>query len=372
MKKKRVIVSVINDLNTDQRVHKVCTYIQSRGYDVLLVGRKKRDSQVMEFRNYSTKRFAMLFEKGPMFYAFFNARLFFYLLFHKADILVANDLDTLLPNFLVSRLKRAALVYDSHEYFTEVPELISRPKVQAVWERIENWIFPKLDKVSTVNQSIANKYEEKYKVKLQVVRNVSPKYIPDTSITRTDLGLPLEKTILIMQGAGLNIDRGIEEAIRAMPFLEACVLIIVGDGDVIPEMKILVESQQWQDKVKFFSKRPYRELMQFTQLADFGLSFDQPTNPNYLYSLPNKVFDYIHTETPIFCSNVVEVSRLVTNYNIGKVIDDFTPEHLAFSIQQCLSDKAMIATWKENCKRAAAIECWENEVEKLANFYPEL
>lgn len=372
MKKKRVIVSVINDLNTDQRVHKVCTYIQSRGYDVLLVGRKKRDSQVMEPRNYGTKRFTMLFEKGALFYAFFNARLFFFLLFRKADILVSNDLDTLLPNYLVSRLKRTSLVYDSHEYFTEVPELISRPKVQAVWERIEKWIFPKLDKVSTVNQSIARKYEEKYQVKLQVVRNVSPKYIPDTSITRTDLGLPLEKTILIMQGAGLNIDRGVEEAIRAMPFLDSCVLIIVGNGDIIPAMKILVETQQWQDKVLFFGKRPYRELMQFTQLADFGLSFDQPTNPNYLFSLPNKVFDYIHTGTPLFCSNVVEVSKLVNNYNIGHVIHDFSPQALADSIARCIADKELVASWKKNCQVAAEKECWENEVENFSTFYPKL
>ncbi len=372
VKSKRVIVSVINDLNTDQRVHKVCTYIQSRGYEVLLVGRKKKDSQVMEERPYHTKRFNMLFEKGPLFYAFFNLRLFAFLIFRKADILVANDLDTLLPNYLISRLKKTSLVYDSHEYFTEVPELIARPKVQAIWERIEKWIFPKLKQVSTVNNSIAARYQEKYNVRLQVVRNVSPKYNPITGLNRADLGLPNDKILLIMQGAGLNIDRGVEEAIRAMPYLENCLLIIVGDGDIIPAMKEMVRANRWENHVNFFGKRPYPELMKFTQLADFGLSFDQPTNPNYLYSLPNKVFDYIHTTTPIFCSNVVEVSKLITNYNIGAVISDFSPESLANSIRECISNKDLVETWKANCKHAADQECWEKEVENFAVFYPKL
>src|SRR5688500_271887 len=108
----------------------------------------------MEYRSYRTNRFRMFFEKGALFYAWFNVRLFWFLLFRSSDILVANDLDTLLPNYLVSKLKRKKLVYDSHEYFTEVPELISRPKVKAVWEHIERFIFPKLKYVSTVNHSI--------------------------------------------------------------------------------------------------------------------------------------------------------------------------------------------------------------------------
>lgn len=202
MKKPVVIVSVINDLNTDQRVHKVCSFIESQGYDVLLVGRVLKSSQKMEARSYRTKRFRLPFEKGALFYACFNFRLFWFLLFRSSSILVANDLDTLLPNYLVSKLKRTKLVYDSHEYFTEVPELISRPKVKAVWERIERFVFPKLSYVSTVNHSIAQKYREKYGVSLKVIRNVSPRWNPTVIQSKKSLGIPEGKHVLIMQGAG--------------------------------------------------------------------------------------------------------------------------------------------------------------------------
>jgi glycosyltransferase involved in cell wall biosynthesis len=357
LKKPKVIVSVINDLNTDQRVHKVCSFIESQGYEVLLVGRTLKSSQKMEARSYHTKRFRMFFEKGALFYAWFNFRLFWFLLFHQSNILVANDLDTLLPNYLVSKLKRKKLVYDSHEYFTEVPELISRPKLQFA---------------STVNQSIAQKYTEKYGVPLKVIRNVSPLWNPAIIQTKKELGIPEGKHILIMQGAGLNVDRGVEEAIRMMPFLENALLIIVGSGDIIPDMKKLVEEEKWQDLVLFFGKRPYQELLQFTQQADLGLSFDQPTNPNYLFSLPNKIFDYIHTSTPIVCSNLVEVSKLVKNYELGEIVSDFEPKALAKQIQAILDNPKLIETWKNNCKLAASKENWEFEVQQLNEFYPKV
>ncbi len=363
---------MINDLNTDQRVHKVCSFIENQGYDVLLVGRKLKSSQEMECRNYRTKRFSMYYEKGALFYAWFNFRLFWFLLFRSSDILVSNDLDTLLPNYLVSKLKGKKLVYDSHEYFTEVPELISRPKVKAVWERIERFIFPKLNYVSTVNQSIAEKYREKYGVSLKVVRNVSPLWNPSHIRSKKELGIPEGKHILIMQGAGLNVDRGVEEAIRMMPFLDNAVLIIVGHGDIIPEMKQLVERENWQEKVLFFGKRPYAELLQFTQQADLGLSFDQPTNPNYLFSLPNKIFDYIHTSTPIICSDLVEVSKLVKGYAVGEIVTDFAPEHLARQIQAVLNNPGLMEQWKNNCKIAALKENWEVEVQQLNEFYPKV
>src|SRR6187431_640249 len=147
----RIIVSVTTDLVTDQRVYKVCNSLHTHGYDILLVGRKKKDSMPMDVRPYKTHRFNLWFEKGPLFYAQYNLYLFFYVLFHKADILLANDLDTLLPNYLVSKIKGLPLAYDNHEYFTGVPELIKRPRVQKIWKSIENWIFPKLTYIYTDN-----------------------------------------------------------------------------------------------------------------------------------------------------------------------------------------------------------------------------
>src|SRR6188768_508740 len=134
----RIIISAVSDLVTDQRVHRTAVTLFNKVHDVVVVGRKKKDSLEIN-RPYKTVRFSLWWEKGVLFYASYNLRLFWYLLFTKAEVLVSNDLDTLLPNYLISVLKKSELYYDAHEYFTEVPELANRPQVQKTWKLIEQF-----------------------------------------------------------------------------------------------------------------------------------------------------------------------------------------------------------------------------------------
>ena len=369
----RAFVSVTNDLYTDNRVNKICHFLVEQGYKVTLIGRIKSDSSPLNDRPYATKRFKLLWDKGPKFYAAYNIRLFFYLLFRRADLLVANDLDTLTANFLAAKFKfKTKLVYDSHEYFTQVPELIHRPKTQKIWERIERFIFPRLKTVYTVNQSIAEIYSKKYGKDVQVVRNISPSWNAENIPSRKELGLPENQFLVILQGAGINVDRGAEEAVEAMKLLTDVTLIIVGSGDVLDTLKEMVATYELLNKVLFFGKRPYDEMMAFTSHADLGLTLDKPTSDNYRFSLPNKVFDYIHAETPIIGTNLVEVADVITRHQVGTVIDELTPEALASAIRHYQEHPDLLLTQKANCRVAAGSENWEKEQEILKKIYPRI
>lgn len=369
-KNKRIIVSVTNDLYTDQRVHKVCTFLLKQGYDVLLVGRLRKSSIPLPPRAYKTKRMRLLFDKGALFYAEYNFRLFLFLLFRRSDILLANDLDTLLANYTASKFKPTTeLVYDSHEYFTEVPELQGR-KAKKIWEGIEAWIFPKLRKIYTVNKSIADLYAKKYNKDIKIVRNISPLWQPIELKSREELGLPNDVPIIIIQGAGINVDRGAEEAVEAMKNVNNAVLIIVGDGDVVPELKIRVQKNNLTEKVLFFGKQSYDVMMNYTHHACIGLTLDKDTNLNYKYSLPNKLFDYIHTSTAIVCTDLVEIRRIVDKYQVGEVIDDFNATNLASCLNNLLNDPERLKLYISNCEIAAQVENWEKETEVLAEIFP--
>lgn len=370
MNRGRILVAVTNDLLTDNRVDKVCTFLTNHGFDVLLVGRKLPSSAPMNERLYQTRRMRLFFTKGAAFYAEFNIRLFIFLLFHKSKHILSNDLDTLLATFLAAKFKRNTLYYDTHELFTEVPELVHRPRVKRFWERIEAWIFPKLKSIYTVNDSIAQFYSKKYAKKVHIVRNVSPKWNPKQVQGRAELGLPENKTLLIVQGAGINMDRGIEELVQAMVHIDAsCVLIIVGSGDVIETLKTNVAELELQERVLFFGKRPYQEMMAFTQHASWGLSLDKDTNMNYRFSLPNKIFDYIHASTPVVCTDLVEVKKVVERHEVGVFIPSHDPILLSRFINELLANEEQHATFVANCKSAAEILCWENEERVLKEIY---
>ncbi len=368
---KRAIVSVINDLSTDQRVHKVCTTLHNLGYDVTLVGRRQRKSLPLAQRDYKTKRFFLLFEKGPLFYLEFQKRLFWYLMFHKADVLVANDLDTLFPNYWVSKLKGINIVYDSHELFCEVPELQANPFKRKLWKRIERWIFPKLKNVFTVNKSIAKIYSEEYNVDVKVVRNV-PLLSNQKNVehkTKEELGLPIDKKIIVLQGAGINIDRGAEEAVQAMQYVNNAILLIIGSGDVMEVLKQMVVDFKLNDKVIFIGKVPFEKLMQYTYLADLGLTLDKDTNINYRYSLPNKLFDYIHAGVPVLSSDLVEIKNIIKEYEIGDTIDSHKPQHIADKIDSIFNNETKLQLWKKNTKIASEKLNWELEEQQLIAVY---
>ena len=368
---KNVILSVINDLSTDQRVHKVASTLSKLGYKVTLVGRVYRGSLPLDKRAYNTKRMFLLFRKGPFFYLEFQIRLFLYLLFHKSNVLVANDLDTLLPNYLISRLKSSNLVYDSHELFCEVPELQNNPTKKKIWKQLERWIFPKLKTIFTVNESIAKIYGDEYNKNIIVVRNIPllSNQINFQKLNKVNLELPTEKKIILLQGAGINIDRGAEEAVEAMQYVNDAILVIIGAGDVIAILKQNVIKLGLNNKVQFIGKVNFERLMQYTHHADLGLTLDKDTNINYRYSLPNKLFDYIHAGVPVLASNLVEIQKIIFQFNLGDCINSHSPIEIADKINKILNDTQKLQEWKKNTAIAAAELNWEKEEQLLIKVY---
>ena len=364
----KVIVSVTNDLATDQRVFKECKTLMELGFEVVLLGRILPNSMPIE-RPYTTKRFRLLFNKGPLFYAEINTRIFFYLMVHHANILLANDLDTLAANFVASRLKRIPLVYDSHEYFTGVPELQGRPFAKKVWEIIEAFIFPKLKYVYTVNKTIADIYIKKYKVDVKVVRNVAMKWRPLEKKSRQDLGLPLDKKIIIFQSAGINIQRGMEELVEAMQFIENTLLLIIGNGDALPVLKQMVQDLRLEEKVSFYPKMYFDDMMNYTSVADLGICIDKDTNLNYKYSLPNKIMEYIMAGIPILTTPLVEIKPIIEKYKVGYFLDSYDPKIISKTIANVLNNTEGLKICAENTKAAANDLCWENEENVIKSMF---
>ncbi len=369
---KRVIFTVTNDVFTDQRVNKMAQTLKSMGFELVIAGVKRKDSPPFAPEWADIKRIPLIFHKGFLFYAEFNLKLFFYLLFAKADLLVANDLDTLLPAHLAAKIRRKPLVYDTHEYFTGSPEVAHRPLRRWLWKGLERLLFPRQKTIITVNESIAQLYEKEFGKKLNVVRNMPRYRQPDQQITRKNLGLPEDKHLILLQGSGINVDRGTEELIMAMRpehGIENALLLIIGSGNVIGQLKKQVNGENLGNRVWFLPKMPYEQLIQYTSLATIGVSLDKPDSLNYLFSLPNKLFDYIMAGTPVLVSDLPELRRIVDKYQVGMISKNHDPAHIAACIKLMLSDPEQLSQWKTNCLDVAKELNWENEEQVIWRIY---
>lgn len=369
--KKKILIPVINDLATDQRVLRLCQWWYKNGYDVTLYGRILPTSPDMHQVPYEVHRIKHFFNKGMFFYAEYSIRLFMFFLFHKCDKIWANDLDTLPAAGLAKILgKTKMLIYDSHEYFTEVPELQSNPFARKVWLFFERFFVPKVDFAFTVNQSIADIYTKMYNIPFHVLRNMPYKRDNWLLKSRTELGLPEYKFLVILQGSGINMHRGAEEAVEAFFHLpEDFALVIAGSGDVIPQLKEMVLKANANDKVLFYNRMPFQELMQYTCACDLGLSLDKDTNLNYRYSLPNKIFDYIQANIPVLVSNLPELKRVVDEHNVGIVLNEHSPKAIADAILMLKNDTELYTELKQNTLNAASVLCREKE-ENVLDIIP--
>ncbi|GBU08622.1 hypothetical protein AwDysgo_19530 [Bacteroidales bacterium] len=357
----KIIISVTNDLLTDQRVHKVCASLQEVGYDLLLIGRRFHDSKPLE-RSYPTRRMRLIFNSSFLFYVEYNFRLFFYLLFSKADLFLSNDTDSLLANYLAATIRNKPLVFDAHEMFPEVPELTNRPFVKSVWTAIENCIFPKLKYAYTVCQSIADIYNKKYNINMQVVRNIPLACPAEGSeiICKIKNAQAINKKegeyVLLYQGA-INVGRGIEWMIEAMPFLDNFVFYIAGTGDKMQEMQALVREKKLQHRVIFLGRIPLEQLSEYTACADIGISFLENKGLNYYYSLPNRIFDFMRAQVPVIASDFPEISAVIKKYELGILIDHYEPQYIASVIKEMIK----IPFDEQKYSIANSELSWENE-----------
>jgi glycosyltransferase involved in cell wall biosynthesis len=359
---KRILISVTNDLTTDQRVEKTCEVLSEIGYDVLLVGRKLKKSLPIQ-RNYETIRFRLLFNKGFLFYAEFNIRLFIFLLFTKKDLLFSNDLDTLLPNYIIGKLQNKKLVFDSHELFSEIPELVNKQRVKKVWFFLEKKIIPKLQTVITVSDSIKKHYHNLYGISAIVIRN-----IPEIkTISQKNFEIDTKgKKVILYQGS-VNIGRGIELMIDTMALLDEYLFIVIGDGDILEQLKEKVSNLSLHDKVKFIGKKTPEELKELTPNATIGMSLEEDLGLNYRYALPNKIFDYLHANVPVIVADLPEMRSLIKKHLIGEILSERTHKILAKTIINMTS-----ISYEKELKTAKKELNWSKEKEKLISIFSKL
>lgn len=361
---KRIILTVTNDLNYDQRMKRICSSLSAAGYNVTLVGWQWKMSAPLKQRPFRQKRLRVPWQQGKRMYLYYWVKLFWYLLFQKADAVCAIDLDTIVPVYWASKIKRLKRVYDAHEIFTEMQEVVSRPAVKRLWERIGNKYVPEFHTGYTIGAAYADFFRQKYQVNYEVVRNAT---------VLRPFTVPVKKEKIILYQGAVNIGRCFEYLIPAMQQVDGR-LVIIGKGNFYEQTKALIKQYHVEDKVTMVGYKSPEELVSFTEQAWVGITLFDIVNDgksNYL-SMANRFFDYMHSGVPQLCMNYPEYRKVNQEYEIAALIDSLEPSVIASALNKLLHDEAWHKKLEANALRAREVYCWQEEEKKLLNVYRNL
>jgi hypothetical protein len=284
----------------------------------------------------------------------------------KADLWLGNDW-TSLP--IVARLARAQNVpylYDTHELaadeFNESRRwrYLERPIRRA----IEAKFIAGAAVVSTVSQGIAERLRDLYRLAIPplVVRSTPPlhpvAYRP-----------PGERIRVLYHGAVWQ-HRGLEACIRSVaqwrPEFDLTIRGPVSDlYRAVLEHEI--DAAGVRGRVHIVPPVPMVDLVREAAAFDIGL-FALPGHSRHnRYALPNKFFEYTMAGLALCISDLPEMSRLLREYDLGRLIAAVEPSAIAASINGL--DRAAIASYKRNALAAAQELNWERESENMVRHY---
>ncbi|MBA3827619.1 MAG: glycosyltransferase family 4 protein [Taibaiella sp.] len=338
---------------------RICTSLYNAGYNVTIIGRERPSSKPLIERPYRQVRLKQRIDRGKMFYFLYNIKLFFYLLFRRSDALCAIDLDTILPVYCVSILRNTVRIYDAHELFCEIEEVVSRPGIQKMWYSIERHTVPHFEYGYTVNKSYVDEYRKLYGVQYAIVRNATvlkPLTIPDKP-----------KRYILYQGA-VNKGRCFEYLIPAMQQVNAQ-LIICGEGNFFAEAQQLVKENNLEDKVVFKGYVTPEQLPAYTLGAYIGITLFVATSRSNELSLANRFFDYMHSGVPQLTMNYPEYANINEKYEIATLIDNVSVENIANALNCLLTDNEYYNHLQTNCLAAREVYCWQEEEKRLLKVY---
>ena len=363
--------AVTTDLCFDQRMQRICGSLAAAGYRVQLVGWQRPASPPLTPQPYAQHRLRGWFQKGKLFYLEYNVRLFCYLLGQRAAAWCAADLDTALPVWLRARLGGQPFVYDAHELFTEVPEVVARPAVQRVWRWVEGFIVPRARLAYTVGPALARVFAQRYGRPFAVVRNVS-RLRADDILPPAPSAAPTGGYILY-QGA-LNVGRGLENLLDAMPQV-AGRLVICGEGDLSEALRQRAQNLGLlaSGQVEFRGFVLPEALREITRHAAVGIMLLENIGLSYYYSLANKFFDYVHAGIPQVLIDFPEYRALNDAFDVAELVTDLAPATLATALNRLLRDEpARYQHLAANCRRAAPQLNWQHEERVLLGLYANL
>jgi len=363
-----------SNLTCETRIEKLAKSLIKKSLfdEVIVIG--TNDGEVKKVRMLSDRiKFRLM--GLPNKYQNFILKVFVFLTFYLSVIVFcfrkksikcinAHSLSVLPLCYIVSKIKKTKLIYDTHELETETNSISGiRKRASKILERI---LISKADYTFVVSKSIEEWYESTYSMEnIETVFNapsIDYMKIDHDDYFRSKFNISSDSIIYIYVG-GLGPGRGVEVLLDVFSKVDGQKgsLIFMGEGLLVDK----VLASQAEMPVYYHEPVPTSEVVSYSSSADIGISYIENTSLSHYFSMPNKVFEYLYSSLPVITSNMLDSSQFVINNDIGFVVEDGT-ELLA--LVQKMNWK-LIQSKKSNIGSLIERISWEKQEDKIEKVY---
>lgn len=251
----------------------------------------------------------------------------------RADVVQCHDWFVLPIGAFHSMLWSSKLIYDAHELESDTNTSSRFRKRMAFW--IERLFWWRIKGFITVSGSIMDWYSEKFGGKdcsalvlnAPVIR--STKETTEPAAEHIDIrgkyGIDTSKSLGVYVGM-LETGRGLDmilEAVSRIP--EQTHVVFIGYG---PYGNVLQEkaARMGCTNVTFIGRVPHDMVVPYIRDCDYGLCLIDPVSLSDIYSLPNKLFEYVNAGLHVFGSDLPEIRRFLEGTRLGAVIGSSAEE----------------------------------------------
>jgi len=380
MSAKVCIITTVHPPFDTRIFHKEAKTLVRAGYEVVLIAQHERNEVVDGVRIVALprprNRFTRIF--GLTWRAFRLA------LRERADAYHFHDPELLPIGVLLKIFTRAKVIYDVHE---NVPKQIlnkfwlptwSRKPIAAAYKFVERVCLPFVDVIVIAEDSYIENYRGRKNV--LAIRNYPIIESFKTHSFDTGWNKGLRHRIGLTYIGEVSKLRGALELIEAMKILKTkgykgIILSIIGPlapSQFGEELRLLLRQHGLEGSVQILGRIPYEEVPNVLAKSHIGLVVLHP-DPNYVDSLPTKLFEYMAAGLPVVASNFPLWKEIVEGNRCGITVNPLDPKEIAQAIEYLLTHPEEARQMGENGRRAVEEKYnWDREGQKLLKLYEEL
>lgn len=271
------------------------------------------------------------------------------------DLIIANDIETMPMAWHVAKSK-TKIFLDAHEYSPKQFE--DRLYWQIFFKRFyyslcKNYI-PKVCGMSTINNGLAQEYLKEFNIKPTIITNAAEFNNLSTNLrTRYPIRLVHHGIFTISRQPKIMLDmmRLLDDRFT----LDLIYLVPESASAQSKEyFKKFKEEALKNGKVKVLPALRRDEIVESLNMNyDIGIILVPPVNFNYQHGLPNKLYECIQGRIAMAVGPLHEIARVVSDYKLGVVSEEFTAESLARELRKLSLDD--VNAFKANANLAASV-----------------